>query len=77
MPLENEIITDDATFHYDKLVIATGCKTNFFGNQKMEYLAYGMKNTQEAISTRNHVLLTFEKLIIERKSSEVMAIGTS
>lgn len=70
LPLENKIITDDATFHYDKLVIATGCKTNFFGNQKMENLAYGMKNTQEAISIRNHILLTFEKLIIERKSSD-------
>ena len=70
LPLENKIITEDATFHYDKLVIATGCKTNFFGNQKMESLAFGMKNTQEAISIRNHVLLTFEKLIIERKSTD-------
>lgn len=70
LPLENKIITEDASFHYDKLVIATGCKTNFFGNQKMESLAYGMKNTQEAISIRNHVLLTFEKLIIERKSTD-------
>lgn len=70
LPQENKIITEDATFHYDKLVIATGCKTNFFGNQKMESLAYGMKNTQEAISIRNHVLLTFEKLIIERKSTD-------
>ena len=36
IPSEHKIITEDATFHYDKLVIATGCKTNFFGNQKME-----------------------------------------
>lgn len=70
LPKENKIIIDDATFHYDKLVIATGCKTNFFGNQKMESLAFGMKNTQEAISIRNHVLLTFEKLIIERKTTD-------
>ena len=70
IPSEHKIITEDATFHYDKLVIATGCKTNFFGNQKMESLAYGMKNTQEAISIRNHILLTFEKLIIKRKSSD-------
>jgi NADH dehydrogenase len=25
-----------------------------------------MKNTQEAISIRNHVLMTFEKLILEK-----------
>lgn len=70
IPSENKIITEDHIFHYDKLVIATGCKTNFFGNQKMENLAFGMKNTQEAISIRNHVLLTFEKLIIEKSRSD-------
>mgnify|MGYP003599415502 FL=1 len=70
IPSENKIITEDHVFHYDKLVIATGCKTNFFGNQKMENLAFGMKNTHEAISIRNHVLLTFEKLIIEKSRSD-------
>lgn len=70
IPAQNKIVTDDAEFSYDKLVIATGCKTNFFGNEKMESLAFGMKNTQEAIAIRNHVLLTFEKLIIERKRSD-------
>lgn len=70
IPDQNKIVTDYAEFSYDKLVIATGCKTNFFGNEKMESLAFGMKNTQEAIAIRNHVLLTFEKLIIERKRSD-------
>ncbi len=70
VPEQNKIITEDSEFTYDKLVIATGCKTNFFGNAEMEKLAFGMKNTQEAIAIRNHVLLTFEKLIIERKRSD-------
>lgn len=70
IPSENKIIGDDGVFTYDKLVIATGCKTNFFGNQKMQELALGMKNTQEAITIRNHILMTFEKMIIERKSSD-------
>ena len=70
LPEQNKIITEDAEFTYDKLVIATGCKTNFFGNRKMEHLTFGMKNTQEAIAIRNHVLLTFEKLIIECKRSD-------
>ncbi|MCC2590731.1 NAD(P)/FAD-dependent oxidoreductase [Chryseobacterium sp. MFBS3-17] len=70
LPEENKVITDDAEFSYDKLVIATGCKTNFFGNDKMESLTFGMKNTQEAIAIRNQVLLTFEKLIIERRRSD-------
>lgn len=70
IPSENKVIGDDGVFTYDKLVIATGCKTNFFGNQKMQDLALGMKNTQEAITIRNHILMTFEKMIIERKSSD-------
>ncbi len=70
LPEQNKLLTQDGEFHYDKLVIATGCKTNFYGNDKMESLAFGMKNTQEAISIRNHVLLTFEKLIIERTRSD-------
>ncbi|EJL72419.1 NAD(P)/FAD-dependent oxidoreductase [Chryseobacterium populi] len=69
-PVHNKVITDEAEFTYDKLIIATGCKTNFFGNQDLESKAFGMKNTQEAISIRNHVLMTFEKLIIEKSRSD-------
>jgi len=70
IPSENKVVGDDGVFTYDKLVIATGCKTNFFGNLKMQSLALGMKNTQEAITIRNHILMTFEKMIIERKASD-------
>lgn len=66
----NKVITDETEFTYDKLIIATGCKTNFFGNKDLESKAFGMKNTQEAISIRNHVLLTFEKLILEKSRSD-------
>lgn len=70
VPSENKVIGEYGVFTYDKLVIATGCKTNFFGNQKIEQLTMGMKNTQEAITIRNHILMTFEKMIIERKASD-------
>ena len=35
-PANNKVITDEAEFTYDKLIIATGCKTNFFGNKDLE-----------------------------------------
>ena len=70
VPEQNKIVTVDAEFTYDKLIIATGCKTNFFGNSKLEHLAFGMKNTQEAIAIRNHVLLTFEKMIIQKARTD-------
>jgi NADH dehydrogenase len=69
-PSQNKVITDEAEFRYDKLIIATGCKTNFFGNKDLEGRAFGMKNTQEAIGIRNHVLMTFEKLILEKSRSD-------
>lgn len=70
LPSQNKIITSDAEITYDKLVLATGCKTNFFGNDKMETLTFGMKNTQEAIAIRNHVLLTFEKIIMQKSRTD-------
>lgn len=71
IPEEKKVICTDGVFDYTELIIATGCKTNFFGNENIEKNSYGMKNTHEAINIRNKILLTFEKLIIEReKSSE-------
>lgn len=63
LPSSNEVETSDARYTYDYLVIATGCKTNFFGNQQTMKHAYSMKSTQEAITIRNDVLLSFEKFI--------------
>lgn len=70
IPSQNKVITDSAEFSYDKLIIATGCKTNFFGNDDLESKAFGMKTTQEAVSIRNHILMTFEKLILEKSRSD-------
>jgi NADH:ubiquinone reductase (H+-translocating) len=63
LPEENKIDTSIGLFSYDHLVIATGCKTNYFGNPELEKYAFSMKNTQEAIEIRNQVLLNFEHFI--------------
>ncbi|MBW8524464.1 NAD(P)/FAD-dependent oxidoreductase [Chryseobacterium chendengshani] len=70
IPSQNKVITDGADFTYDRLIIATGCKTNFFGNKDLESKAFGMKNTQEAIGIRNNILMTFERLILEKSRSD-------
>ena len=59
----NTISTTIGDFHYDYLVIAIGCKTNFFGNQEIEKCAFTLKTTYEAITIRNHILQTFENII--------------
>ncbi len=56
----NVVHTDTCDYHYDYLVIATGCNTNFFGNKNLERYAFPMKSTAESITLRNRLLLNFE-----------------
>ncbi|MES2512816.1 MAG: NAD(P)/FAD-dependent oxidoreductase [Bacteroidota bacterium] len=63
IPSSNTIITTCGNFGYDYLIIATGCKTNFFGNKEIEKHALAMKTTEESIEIRNKILLGFEKFI--------------
>ena len=60
---ENKIITTVGSFSYDLLVIAIGCDTNFYGNKMIRKNALSLKSTYDAISIRNHILQTFEKII--------------
>ncbi len=63
IPESNTVKTTEGNFTYDHLVIATGCKTNFFGNEQISKNAFSMKSTQEAINIRNEILLSFEHFI--------------
>ncbi|HKK77328.1 MAG TPA: NAD(P)/FAD-dependent oxidoreductase [Saprospiraceae bacterium] len=49
--------------NYDRLVIATGADTNFFGNIKMADLAIPMKSVSEALYLRNRILSDLEKAL--------------
>lgn len=67
IPEENKLITTfDRVITYDHLVIATGCKSNFFGNEQVKEHSYAMKTTQDAIDIRNKILFSFEKEIFAR-----------
>jgi NADH dehydrogenase len=57
------VLTSIGIFNYDYLVIATGCRTNFFGNQNIEENVLTLKTTYEAIKIRNHILQIFEKVL--------------
>jgi len=70
---ENKIETTIGDYHYDYLVIASGCKTNFFGNKEISKHALSMKTTEDAIEIRNNILLSFEKIIsAEKKDKEAL-----
>jgi len=57
------VTTDIGDFEYDYLVVAIGCRTNFFGNTNIRDHAYSLKTTYDAIRLRNHVLKNFEAAI--------------
>ncbi len=64
---EQTITTNIGDFNYDLLVLATGCKTNFFGNSNIQQNSFSLKTTYDAITIRNHILLTFEKVMAAKK----------
>jgi NADH dehydrogenase len=48
---------------YDRLVIAMGCTTNYFGNERIHEHAFPMKSVPNAMALRNRILQTFEDTI--------------
>jgi NADH dehydrogenase len=41
---------------YDRLVIALGCTTNYFGNDRIESASFPMKSVPQAMALRNRIL---------------------
>jgi NADH dehydrogenase len=62
-PENNTISTTAGVLSFDYLVIATGAKTNFFGNEAILKNALSLKTTYEAIKIRNVILENFENIL--------------
>lgn len=58
---KKEIYLDEKTLAFDKLVIATGAVTNFFGNDEWAKHAIGLKNLQDAFAIKQSVLSAYER----------------
>lgn len=63
LPDQSMVKTPIGNFPFDTLVIATGAKTNYFGNKNIQKNVYSLKTTYEAITIRNSILENFEKLL--------------
>ncbi len=59
-PETQSIETSEGSLDYDYLVIATGCDTNFFGNQSLKNTTMTLKSVSEALYVRNRILQSFE-----------------
>ena len=61
---DNKVVrTSLGDIPYDRLVIAMGCTTNYFGNERIREHAFPMKSVPNAMALRNRILQTFEDTI--------------
>jgi len=67
---KKQVRTDIGVFPYDLLVIATGAKTNFYGNKQIAENALRLKSTHQAITIRNSILENFEKFLSTEDEEE-------
>lgn len=61
---KNTITTSIGDLVYDYLVIATGSKTNFFGNKSIEKNGMWMKTVPQALNIRSLILENLEQAVI-------------
>lgn len=61
----NTLHTEIGSLQYDYLVIATGAKTNFFGNKNIEQIALTLKSLSESLLVRNTILDHYESALVE------------
>ena len=54
-------LSDGERVPYDTLIVATGARHHYFGNDAWERQAPGLKSIEDAIELRRRILLTFER----------------
>ena len=70
----NEVLTNIGALSFDYLVIATGTKTNFFGNTTIESNSMAMKKVPQALNIRSLILQNFEKATIATSEEDRKAL---
>ncbi|WP_340074970.1 NAD(P)/FAD-dependent oxidoreductase [Leptobacterium sp. I13] len=70
----NKVITDIGTLKYDYLVLATGSKTNFFGNEKIAANSMAMKTIPQSLNLRSLILENFEQALLTSDLNERHAL---
>ena len=54
------LLTDRGAVPYDYLVLATGSRSEYFGNESLARHAFGLKDLDDGLALRNRVLSQFE-----------------
>lgn len=65
-----KIISEIGELTYDYLVIATGSKTNYFGNKEIERNSMAMKTIPQSLNIRSLILENFEQAVLTKDEAE-------
>ncbi len=67
---KKNIVTEIGDLTYDYLVIATGSKTNYFGNKEIERNSMAMKTIPQSLNIRSLILENFEQAVLTTDVTE-------
>lgn len=59
-------------YHYDKLVLALGSVTTFFGDKELEAHAYGIKTLDEVVKFNEHI---HDEVVHQKLDKEYFVVG--
>ena len=74
VPEEKILETETGPLKYDYLILGLGTESNFFGMDNVRKCALPMKNIEEALYLRNHILLNLEESARNKNISEAKKI---
>ncbi|WP_223550281.1 NAD(P)/FAD-dependent oxidoreductase [Aestuariivivens sp. NBU2969] len=72
--LKNKVITNIGKLKFDYLVVATGSKTNYFGNSEIEKYSMAMKTIPQSLNLRSLILENFEEALLTSDLNERNAL---
>src|SRR5215510_4485806 len=55
------VLADGSVFEYDSLVVSTGSKTSYYGNESWRSMAPSLKTIEEATAIRHKLFFAFER----------------
>lgn len=71
---KNKVKTDIGNLKFDYLVVASGSKTNFFGNKEIEKYSMAMKTIPQSLNLRSLILENFEEALLTSDLNERNAL---
>jgi NADH:ubiquinone reductase (H+-translocating) len=69
-----KVISEIGDLNYDYLVIATGSKTNYFGNKEIERNSMSMKTIPQSLNIRSLILENFEQAVLTKEVNDQNAL---